>query len=96
MCDNIFKNAPVYPPSWNEVYTRPFNNSEIQMVESCEVVVGQYSLLLEFRLHNGKKYTIPITKESDAYIGLAPDLTKVQLVEFGRAQQRCLKVRIKL
>ena len=98
MVANIFKDpkVKVYPTSWEEVYARPFNDSEIQMVESCEVVMGQYSLLLEFRLHNGKKYTIPITKESDAYIGLAPDLTKVQLVEFGRAQQRCLKVRIKL
>ena len=77
-------------------FTRPFNDSEIQMIKSCGVVEGQYSLLLELRLHNGRKYTIPITKDSDAYISLAPDLCKVQLVEFKRGDQRCIKVRIKL
>ena len=96
MCDNIFKNAPVYPPSWNEVYTRPFNDSEIQMIKSCEVVVGRYSLLLECYLRNGERHSLPITKDSDAYVGLKPDLAKASLVEFKRGDQRCIKVRIKL
>ena len=96
MSNNIFENKKAYPSPWKQGYSRPFNDCEIQMVESCEVVAGQYSLLLECSLRNGEKHTIPITKDSDAYVGLKPILTKATLVEFERDKQRCIKVRLKL
>ena len=96
MRKSIFENQPTYPSSWRPGFSRPFYDCEIQMVKSCEVVVGQYSLLLECQLRNGKKHTIPITKDSDAYVGLKPDLTKASLVEFERGQEVCIKVCIKL
>ena len=96
MSTNIFENAKIYPTSWMQGYIRPFNDSEVQMVKSCKVVAGYYSLLLECKLCNGKRFSIPITKDSDAYIGFVPDITKAKLVEFERGEQRCIKVRIKL
>ena len=96
MPSNIFEGKKVYPGPWMQGYSRPFNDCEIQMVESCEVVAGQYSLLLECSLRNGEKHTIPITKDSDAYVGLKPILTKATLVEFERGDARCIKVCIKL
>lgn len=96
MSNNIFENKPTYPSSWMQGFTRPFNDSEIQMIKSCEVVVGRYSLLLECYLRNGERHSLPITKDSNAYVGLKPDLAKASLVEFKRGDQRCIKVRIKL
>ena len=97
MSNNIFEKLKTYPDSWMQVYSRPFNEREVRMVEYCEVVEGQYSLLLECRLRNGAKRFFPITKDSsDAYVGLVPDLTTdATLVEFEKNDKRCIKVRIK-
>ena len=96
MSNNIFETKPTYPTSWMQGFTRPFNDSEIQMIKSCEVVVGRYSLLLECYLRNGERHSLPITKDSDAYVGLKLDLTKATLIEFERGKERCIKVHIKL
>ena len=96
MSSNIFEGKKVYPRPWRQGYSRPFNDSEIKMVKSCEVVVGQYSLLLECSLRNGEKRFLPITKDSDAYIGLIPNFAKMKLVELERGDERCIKVCIKL
>lgn len=96
MSSNIFEGKKVYPGPWRQGYSRPFNDCEIQMVEFCEVVVGRYSLLLECYIRNGERHSLPITKDSDAYVGLKPDLAKASLIEFKRGDQRCIKVRIKL
>lgn len=98
MSDNIFKDpkVKVYSPSWRQIYTRPFNDCEIQIIESCKVVVGQHSLLLKCVLCNGKTQSLPITNDSDVYSDYIPDLSKAELVEFERLAKRCIKVRIKL
>lgn len=96
MSNNIFEGKKLYPGPWRRGYSRPFYDCEIQMVKSCEVVVGKYSLLLECSLRNGGRLTFSITKDSDAYVGLKPDFSKVILVEFERGDERCIKVCIKL
>ena len=96
MSSNIFEGKKVYPEPWIEGYSRPFNDCEIKMVESCKVIGGRYSLLLECILHNGKKSIIPLTKDSDAYIGLIPNFTQMKLVELERGDERCIKICIKL
>lgn len=93
---NIFTDRPLYVANeenvrkgyWYIVDCRVFNEEEIKMINSLEVVPSSYGNSVEFVLRNGKIKYIPLSQDSTMGVGDSFNVCKARILTLRKQGRR--------
>lgn len=73
-----------YAGSWSETSREPLSKTEQALVESVEVVEGNYGLSMCFIMKAGGKKFMPLSRDSQLEEGDSVDIKSVEIITLER------------